>query len=206
MDVPEVSTPTWSYEAVVETVAAELVARGHAERVQVDRVAHVLGERLLGWEPQSPITSGFRTVKLAIGGQGQASSTKLSNASLRLGECLEAVAGGVLATAAASAHPWTIALAILVAVQAVRKALTVQIDERTATVLWSIWVNRDEACGISAGSALLVVNEERVKQGHVALTQSQFDDAMSQLVTLGCVQARSDGSGWAISEKIVLDP
>jgi hypothetical protein len=81
--------------------------------------------------------------------------------------------------------------------------MELQIQEREATVLWAIWLNRDATDRVSKGALLAVVNNERVEHGRGVLSLNEFGDALASLLKLGCI--RDEESSWRLCESVEVE-
>ena len=115
-------------------------------------------------------------------------------------------AAGTLAVAGAIPNPWTVPLAALVLWDAVCSRLEVDIQEREASVIWAMWVNRDEKAEVSKGHLLALVNSERAQYGRQPLSETELKDALALLKKMGCVkQSEPDQSKWWLQEWVSIN-
>jgi hypothetical protein len=115
-------------------------------------------------------------------------------------------AAGTLAVVGTIANPWTVPLAALVLWDAVWSRSEVDIQEREASVIWAMWVNRDEKGEISKGRLLALVNSERAQYGRLPLSETELKDAIALLKKMRCVErSKTDQSKWWLREWVRIN-
>ena len=108
--------------------------------------------------------------------------------------------------ATAIAKPWTVPLAALVLWDAVWSRLEVDIQEREASVIWAMWVNRDEKGTVSKARLLALVNSERAQYGRLSLSEAELKDAVALLEKMGWFkQSKTDQSMWWLQEWVCIN-
>ena len=82
-------------------------------------------------------------ISLPSGGRGGGRSVKPGNLLLNMRKLFTAIASGVITTASVIGAPWTAPFAALVLWDRVWSGLNIDITEREAVLLWTMWNNRD---------------------------------------------------------------
>lgn len=76
-----------------------------------------------------------------------------------------------------------------------RKVATVDIEEKDAFVLYSLWLHRNERKRIPEDEAFLKTESLATQHGLPSLTRERFDQAINRLLSLGCIEL-DDGDIW----------
>lgn len=100
-----------------------------------------------------------------------------------------------LAGAGATEARWLIPFAALYIWMKLRKVATVDIEEKDAFVLYSLWLHRNERKRIPEDEAFLKTESLATQHGVPSLTRERFDQAINRLLSLGCIEL-DDGDIW----------
>jgi hypothetical protein len=128
-------------------------------------------------------------------------SIKPGNIRLNMRELITAIAGGVLTVVGVVAAPWTILLGGIVIWATLRKAATVELREREASVLWTMWEHKDANRCIADADLFDLVNTERERHGYLRLSRQEVERAIDKLLEIGCIELSiNDDSKWWLQE------
>ena len=174
--------------AVQETRTAELA------ETKVES-AHRLPFRITGM-------ALFNTYLNTNGGGGGAQSWKLGNIAVSPRKLLMTLPA-MISSLWLQDHPWAAASIALSLLGSILSKMELQIQEREATVLWAIWLNRDANNRISKEALLAVVNNERVAYGLGVLSLNELGIALALLLKLGCI--RDEESSWRVCESVQVE-
>jgi hypothetical protein len=142
------------------------------------------------------------SVSMSPGGCGGAQSRKLGNIAVSPRKLLMTLPA-MISSFWLQDHPWAAAFIGLSLLESILSKMELQIQEREATVLWAIWLNRDATDRVSKGALLAVVNNERVEHGRGVLSLNEFGDALASLLKLGCI--RDEESSWRLCESVEVE-
>ncbi|MGC9986599.1 MAG: hypothetical protein ABSF35_23645 [Polyangia bacterium] len=142
------------------------------------------------------------SVSMSPGGGGGARSRKLGNIAVSPRKLLMTLPA-MISSLWLQDHPWAAAFMALSLLESILSKTELQIQEREATVLWAIWLNRDAMDRIPKEALLAVVNSERADHGRAGLSPDEFVDALALLVELGCI--RDEESSWRLCESVQVE-
>jgi hypothetical protein len=142
------------------------------------------------------------SVSMSPGGGGGAQSRKLGNIAVSPRNLLMTLPA-MISSLWLQDHPWAAASIALSLLGSILSKMELQIQEREATVLWAIWLNRDADDRISKEALLAVVNDERVEHGRGILSPNELGDALASLLRLGCI--RDEESSWSLCESVQVE-
>jgi hypothetical protein len=138
------------------------------------------------------------------GNLSRAKSIKLKNLSFDFGEMSE-LATGVLSVGSrifGDTHPILMAAGVLLVVRSIYKAMTVEIEEREASVFWGFIQACDKEKAASEADIKECTNEERLKTGLKPLDSDQIKNALYKLLSIKSVTPIEDEpETWRITEK-----
>lgn len=143
----------------------------------------------------------FEMVTMRSGGVGGATSVKPGNLRLSLRKLVEALASGVLTAVGAASSPFLILLAAIVIWDRIWSELSIDLCERDAAVLWTLWINRDKKSYVSAPGLLDLVNSELRRHSQNPITAAELDASLATLQRMRCIE-KSDAypSAWWLRE------
>lgn len=146
-------------------------------------------------------TFKFELLRMDSGGRGGAQSVKAGNLLLNMHKLVTAVAGGVLAVAGIAGAPWTAPFAAIMVWESVWSGLKIDISEREAAVLWTLWTNSDGSKHVPADGLLDSVNSELAAYGRSAISQQELEDSLEALRRINCIdRSGSDRPTWWLRE------
>jgi len=149
--------------------------------------------------PQYSTSLSF--MKMDPGGEGGAESVKPGNIVLNISRLVTAVASGVLTAVGVVEIPWTAVFGALVVWNTLYSAARVKISERDASVMWTLWLRRDEELTVPDAGLLKAVNAERKKHGQRPLRSTELRDALNKLKRIRSIERSSkDDSRWWLRE------
>jgi hypothetical protein len=135
------------------------------------------------------------------GGWGGGRSMKPGNIRLNMRQLITALANGTLAAVGAFQVPWTAVLGALVVWDGLYSAASVDLSERDASVMWTLWISCDDNRTVSSQGLLQLVNAERDRCGRVLLSDMELQDALERLKKMRSIERWSkDPSRWWLRE------
>ncbi len=156
-----------------------------------------------GLAPKSDIDDKILGIEVPPGGRGGAKLIKPGNIKFKFREFIVAISGGVSAIAGALSSPWLVVLGVIAAWGNVKSAMTQELDELDASVLWSMWEGRDRNDSVEKAGVLDLVNREREKFEFGPVTSKTLDRALEKLKKLGCIeQSADDPDRWWLRESV----
>jgi len=166
-------------------------------------IAADLVSKLCDIEP-SERTVLRREIEMAEGGRGGARSTKIGNIVLRPLKLLVMLSKGTVAVAGAiTGHPWLIPFATLILWNDILSGLRVEVSEREASLLWALWINRDERHCVRKSAVQGLVNAERETYQRAPLSVMEVTDALAMLEGLRCIEtSETNDDEWWIKESV----
>lgn len=130
------------------------------------------------------------------GGVGGGRSLKPGNIWLNWKKLLIVGSESILTIAGAASVPWLIPLAGLVVWNKVWSLLTIEIDERHAAVIWTLWKNRDKEDRIEHDKILNLVNEELIKYNRLPMDEKELNNILSDLEKMECIEKDEKNKWW----------
>jgi hypothetical protein len=145
-------------------------------------------------------------ITIREGGLGGGSSTKPGNIWLNWRKLLVAGSESILTFIGAVAVPWLIPLAGLVVWNKIWSMLTIEISERHAVVIWTMWLNKDSENCIEHRLILNLVNQELLKYNRPQMNQQELDEVLKDLEKMECIE-KTEGNKWWLREwvKVVYE-
>jgi hypothetical protein len=134
------------------------------------------------------------------GGMGGGVSVKPGNVRLNMRQLVKCIASGVITIVGVVQLPWTAVFGALVIWDDLYAGTRIELSESDASVMWTLWLNRDEDHTVAERGLLQKVNEERHKYGATELTQRELDDSLQRLSTLRSIERANDESRWWLRE------
>jgi len=147
--------------------------------------------------PEIDTTIYLLTIK--PGGLGGARSSKLGNIRLNWKKLLIDGSEIILTISGAVVSPWLIPLAGLVVWNKVWSLLSIDIDERHAAVIWTMWKNRDDENCIENDKVLDLVNKELSEYNRPKMTEKELKDILKDLEEMECIE-RTEKNKWWLRE------
>jgi uncharacterized protein YlbG (UPF0298 family) len=141
--------------------------------------------------------------RLVIGpiGIGEGKSIKPGNILLNWRKLLVGVSETILTVTGAVAMPWLIPFAGLVVLDTILSLSTIEITERHAAVIWTIWSNRDLKNCVEGKAILKLVNKELKKYNLPKMNQKELDTILEELKKLKCIKEIEENK-WCLREKV----
>lgn len=192
-------------EELISVVATRLTRTIGAEKLGED-LSRGLAERVIdaACVIRVPNDEGERFTELITvgpGGTGGGTSVKPGNVLLKTSKLAVLGAKAVTSAVGVFAHSWLIPVAAIILWDEIYSRLKVDIQERDATVAWTLWVHRDKSGCVSHGGLLALVNSERATFGRNPMSQQELDDALALLKRLRCIEPSQDSpSAWFVRE------
>jgi len=148
----------------------------------------------------TPITKIDTTLHIFLniqpGGLGGARSSKPGNILLNWRKLLIDASESILTIVGAVTVPWLIPLAGLVVWNKVWSLSSIEIDERHAAVIWTMWKNRDEENCIKNDKVLGLVNNELSKYNRPMMNEKELKDILKDLEEMECVESMEEDKWW----------
>ena len=142
-------------------------------------------------------------ITMQPGGRGGGRSAKAGNIFLNIQKLITAVAGGVITVGGAISAPWTLPFAAIIIWDSIYSGTNIEITEREAAVLWTLWKNRDPKCCVPNSGLLELVNTELAGYGRQSMSDQELIDILDNLVRMKCIKkSKSDSSTWWLCEWI----
>ncbi|HVF61800.1 MAG TPA: hypothetical protein VNJ70_18485 [Thermoanaerobaculia bacterium] len=133
-------------------------------------------------------------------------STKPGTILLDLRKLVMTAAGGALPFTGAGVSPWTAVLAGLVVWDTIWSGLKIDLTEREAVVVFTMWVNADRQKTVADGDLLAVVNDQCRTGGRAPLSERDLAEALWILEQLRCIRrSRRDSGRWWLQEWVSVD-
>jgi len=172
----------------------ELVAS--IDGVDADLAARIV-DSLCSISPPEEPEHVMEWVTMDMGGHRGGRSLKPGNLTLNMKHFVATAASSVVAAAGVAARPWLAPFAAVVLWERVWSKVGVEVQEREASVLWAMWLNRDiETNRIAQAGLLATVNDERAQYGRATLAAQELDDSLEILRKMRCIKHRDDGAWW----------
>jgi hypothetical protein len=143
----------------------------------------------------------MKMIMLNPGGDSSSRSTKPGNIKLNIKKFITALAGGTLTISGVIGQRWATVLAALVVWESLWASLNIELSEREAATLWTVWKYADEENCISNEGLLDRVNTELTSSGRNSISQSELDRSLGVLQKISCIQrSKIDDSKWWLRE------
>lgn len=121
-------------------------------------------------------------------GRGGANSRKPGNITLNWRNFFDLVPDITLAGAGAVGTNWLIPFAALYVWTKLWNAAAIKIEEKDAFILYSLWTHRNEKDRISEDDGFFKTNLLTEKQGMPPIKREAFDQAVTTLSSLDCIE------------------
>lgn len=138
-------------------------------------------------------------ITIKSGGIGGGRSLKPGNIWLNWKKLLIDGSESILTIVGSASVPWLIPLAGLVVWNKVWSLLTIEIDERHAAVIWTLWKNRDKENRIEHDKILNLLNEELIKYNRLPMDEKELNNILSDLEKMECIE-RDEKNKWWLRE------
>jgi len=135
-------------------------------------------------------------ITIREGGVGGGSSTKPGNIWLNWRELLVDGSESILTIVGAVAIPWLIPLAGLVVWNKIWSAVTIEITERHAAVIWAMWKNRDVENCIKDEVILDLVNKELSVYNRSEMGRRELDRILKEIEKMECIERTGENKWW----------
>jgi hypothetical protein len=132
-------------------------------------------------------------ITMKPGGIGGGVSVRPGNVFLNWKKLLADSSESILTVIGAIEIPWLIPLAGLVVWGKVRSLVDVDLDERHAAVMWTLWKNKEEGNFIDSSKMLGLVNVELGRYDRPVMNDEELGEILSDLEKLGCIKRIDDG-------------
>ena len=145
-------------------------------------------------EPECPHRSLELLTARASSARDEAASTRPGHICLRLGEVLEACCSGAL-TVAGITQPWLLPLAVLLLWRAVWRSATVELTADEATAVIALWeLSRKGGVQPTFDAVFGRTNSRRAEGGMRPLSKQRLRKVLGNLMELGSIEQRTDGT------------
>jgi hypothetical protein len=134
-------------------------------------------------------------------GIGGGKSIKPGNILLNWRKLLVGASETILTVAGAVATPWLIPFAGIVVLNTILSLSTIEITERHAAVIWTIWSNRDPKNCVEGKVILKLVNKELQKYNRPKMNQKELDMVLKDLKKMKCIKEIEENK-WCLREKV----
>ena len=142
------------------------------------------------------IEISFDLVIMRKGGMGGGRSNKPGNILLNWKKLLVNGSESILTIVGANAVPWLIPLAALIVWDKIYSASTIEISERHATLIWTLWKNCDEKKCIEYKLIKDLVNWELGRYNRPKLEQKELDMLLKDLEKIECIEETDENKWW----------
>lgn len=92
-------------------------------------------------------------------------------------------------------HPVVVVLGALFICKNLHPTVKIELSDRHATALYSMWQNKDHTKRISEGGALIKTNEQLVRDKKEPLTSQEFAKIVDDLCKMECIEL-TEGAIW----------
>jgi len=130
------------------------------------------------------------------GGIGGGRSSKPGNIWLNWRKLLIDSAESILTVVGAIAIPWLIPLAGLIVWNKVWALSNLEMDERHAATIWTMWKNRDKENRIEHDIILNLVNEELSKYKRSPMGEEELKNILNDLEKMECIEKDEKNKWW----------
>lgn len=147
-------------------------------------------------------------VTIRPGGRRGGRTIKPGNILLDLGKLVTFVAssGLTIVGAVTVPVPWALLLAAIVIWRNLWTNLKLELSEREAATIWTMWQNRDDDNCVSDAELLDMVNSELGKYGRGPISREELDDCLERLDRIRCIErSKSDPCKWWLKEKVRVE-
>ncbi len=193
-------------QELIEIAKSALLKYCHSHVLQASEQEALEGARCIvsnfvRVEPPEKEPQFFEFITMTEGGRGGGRSVKPGNLFLNVRKLMTNIASSVLTITGTIALPWAAPFAALVIWNNVWSTLSVELSEREAAVLWTMWVDRDKDNCIPDAGLLERVNRELNINGRSVISQQELDDALDVLKKMGCIKRSAvDSKKWWLRE------
>ncbi len=173
----------------------------------VDRIATSIRECLMEEEPKvaaaDELDGGFESLSIRPGGVGSGASLKAGNVILDWKKLLVEGSESLFAIVGATAMPWLIPFVGLVVLNRVHSLLKVEISERHAAVVWTMWSHAGAQRVFEPDELLTLVNQEVVTFDRPIFSEQELETVLTELEKMRCIE-KADAGAWRLREKVVI--
>ena len=143
----------------------------------------------------------FHLILTQPGGRGGGRSAKLGNIFININKLITAIASGVITISGAIATPWTLPFAAIVLWDSLYSGSNLELSEREAVVIWTLWKHRDPKCCIPNNGLLELVNTELSGYERQQMPQLELADILEKLQHIKSIKkSKQDPSKWWLCE------
>jgi hypothetical protein len=182
-------TPDNAAQAVKQEELKELLNTFVETRAphSTEKIERLIGSFIALRPPLDPPLE-IKLIVMSDLGQGGAKSRKPGNITLNWRRLFELIPDVTIAGASAAESMWLIPFAALYVWMKLWKAAAVNIEERDAFVLYSLWLNRNERKRIAEDEAFSMTKSLAEKHDLPAITKKNFAQAIDKLLSLDCIE------------------
>ena len=184
-----------SFAARIDEMALPLVLASQVKEM----AERIVDESCVITAPEFPRIIANDSATMSEGGRGGAKTVKLGNLVLNPWKLLMTLPAQ-FASLAQQEKGVVAALITLGLLYSVGSELKQSIPEREATVLWAMWVTRDQSARVPADGLRAVVNSERHVYGRSPLSDVELADALGALTKLRCLEQKD--RHWYLRESV----
>jgi hypothetical protein len=102
----------------------------------------------------------------------------------------------ILTVVGAISIPWLIPLAALVVWNKIWSLCNVEVSERHAAVVWTMWHNRDKDNCIEPSTVVKLVNSELLKYNRHKMNRKELNQIQKDLENMQCIEKSDSGKWW----------
>lgn len=151
--------------------------------------------------PEKEVSVYLELMTFRSGGRGGGRSVKPGNIFLNFRKLISFLASCVLTGASMVHSPWTAPFAAVVLWDRLWSNLNLELSEREAAIIWTLWLYRDKNDCVPDSGLLEKINSELNKFGRSSISQEELNDSLSKLKEMECIEAWSqDPSKWWLCE------
>ena len=135
------------------------------------------------------------------GGVGGGTSRKPGNIRLNVERLFLAISKGAFSAVGVSHTPWLVPFAALILWDEYKSCTKALLSENDASVLYAMWMHRDDDDLIQKSDVANKVNHERSRRSQSGLSTSQLRTALANLEQIQCIKpSRKSPDKWWLCE------
>jgi hypothetical protein len=190
------------FEATNEVMNASPGAKP-ATRADIEKLL----TRFTSFEAGAPVDQGYERILITKAGNwipASGRSVKPGNLRFNLGTLFEAIASGVAASFAASTTPIVAVFTGLLAIRELMQAAKVDLSEREALVIWSLWSCEQQGVSPTTERIRLRGLAEAARVGSaLQLSAVEVEHSLERLEQIGAAR-RVGSESWETRESVTV--
>lgn len=153
--------------------------------------------------PKQELT--FDVITIPKEGIGKATSVKSKNVFLSLRRLISSISSGVLTAASLVEYPLLAPFVAIVLWDTFYANLKIDISEREAAVLLSLWKNRQVDYTVDEEGLLYDINSELESYNKKKIDETVLAESLTKLSQLGCIKlVNNNPKKWLLCEKVKI--